>query len=117
MKIRRDSVRFTEELKKSLEQVNFVSDYDPVWNLPSRQEALNMARELIINSQKDIYIGVWDDDLEVLKDSLFEAHNKGVKVYVLIYGSAVLDFGEIYYHSTEGIEGVEELGRALWIWL
>ncbi len=112
-KLRRDYNKFTEELEKRLKQRNFVSDFDPVWNLPNPEEALKTTAGLIENAELAVYIGLWEEELEVLKEPLRRAHTKGARVVILLYGTTQLDFGEVYFHSTENMPVVGELGRTL----
>ena len=112
-KLQQDSLRNTTELKKHLEDVRFVSDFDPVWNLKDRGEAIEVAVTLIGEAEEDIYIGLWDDELEFLYPALKAANDRDVAVYWLIYGKKQVDFGEVFYHDTESFEGTREMGRTL----
>ncbi|OQY52710.1 MAG: TrmB family transcriptional regulator [Desulfobacteraceae bacterium 4572_89] len=111
--LKRDNARLTGELQKQLESINFEPDFDPVWNLSGPKEAIEVSLELIESAQKEIYIGLWDKDLKIFKDALHKRHNDGVKVYILIYGSMELDFGNVFYHSVTNIEDVKTNGTTL----
>ncbi|MDM8536846.1 helix-turn-helix domain-containing protein [Desulfobacterales bacterium HSG17] len=111
--LKRDNARLTGELKEQLEAINFESDFDPVWNLSRKKEVLELAFELIESAKEEIYIGLWDAELAIFKDILHQCHNKGVKVYTLIYGNMKLTFGNVFYHSIVNTEDVEINGTTL----
>ncbi len=112
-KLRREYNQFTEELEKRLKTVNFVADFDPVWNLPNKDKSFEMACNLINQAKSTIYIGIWSEELSLLVKSLKAASKRGVRVLALIYGKDKLDFGETYNHDTENMGPVEKLGRTL----
>ena len=112
-KLKKSHKRFIDELEKRLEKISFKSDFDPVWNLSSYKDAMTVAKNLIDEAKNLIYIGIWDNELEELLPALKAAHDRGVKIVFLIYGKATVDFGEIFYHNTEHIKGITELGKTL----
>ncbi len=99
--LKRNNTRLTDELKKQLESIPFESDFDPVWNLSGKKEAMDLSEALIRSAERDIYIGLWDETLAVFEPALRERHEAGVNVYVLVYGTRPLDFGEVFYHGTD----------------
>lgn len=101
--LKRDNARLTGDLQKQLESIKFESDFDPVWNLSGKEEAIELSSELIKSAEKEIYIGVWDEQLKRFEALLRQRHLDGVKVHVLIYGTMELDFGNIFHHGTENI--------------
>lgn len=111
--LKRDNARLTGELQEQLESINFESDFDPVWNLSGKKEALDLSLELIESAEKEIYIGLWDEELTFLKDALQRCHDKGVKVFVLVYGTMELGFGNVFYHSILNTEDVKINGTTL----
>jgi HTH-type transcriptional regulator, sugar sensing transcriptional regulator len=111
--LKRDNARVTGDLQEQLESINFESDFDPVWNLSKKKEAIELAFELLESAQDEIYIGLWDEELKVFKDILRKRHNEGVKVYVLIYGTMELNFGNVFYHSIVNIDDVKTDGTTL----
>ena len=78
--------RIIGELKQRLDAIPFRSDFDPVWNINGRPDALAKAREIIGEAERKIYIGVWDEELEELTEDLRGAHARGVEIVFLIYG-------------------------------
>lgn len=112
-RLQRDNSRLTEDLKKQLESIKFTADFDPVWNLSGRTEALEMADKLIHVADKFIFVGLWDQELAYLENTLREVDKRGVKINILLYGEATPDFGEVYHHSIENLEDINEVGRSI----
>ncbi len=111
--LKRDNARLTGDLQKQLESIKFESDFDPVWNLSGKEEAIELSLELIASAQKEIYIGVWDEELHLVKSALYSRHMKKINVHILIYGSMELDFGNIFYHDTENIINQKQMDHTL----
>jgi sugar-specific transcriptional regulator TrmB len=103
--------RIIGELKQRLDAIPFRSDFDPVWNINGRPDALAKAREIIGEAERKIYIGVWDEELEELTEDLRGAHTRGVEIVFLIYGKMSVDFGRAFYHDTRAIKEIAYLGR------
>jgi sugar-specific transcriptional regulator TrmB len=106
-KLKRDSRRHISALKRSLDSLRFQSDFDPVWNITDREEALTMIQQLISEASQRIYLGIWDEELREVSSPLKESTSKGVEISLLVYGSAELDFGRVYHHSTEVLDSAK----------
>lgn len=112
-KLNRDHKRLTRQLKKKLDSIDFIPDFDPVWNVKDRQEALEKIREIVAAAERKIYIGIWLEDFLPVKEELRKAAERGVAVFMLIYGKTEVDFGQYYFHEREHLEGVETIGRTI----
>ena len=113
VRIRKENELVTDQLKKQLSNIHFKADFDPVWNLNDRDEVLETSQRIIRQTKTNLFIGIWDEELEVMEDSLKKASNQGVKVNILLYGEAEPDFGILCYHSIEKLEDIEVVGRSL----
>lgn len=112
-RLKRDNSKLTDELKHQLDSIKFTADFDPVWNLSGRTEALEMAEELILEAEEVIFVGLWDQELKFLENAFKKAEARGIKIHILLYGEGKPDFGEVYYHSTENLEDINLVGRSL----
>ncbi len=112
-KLKRDSDQSIGALETGLERISYQSDFDPVWNITNRDEALNVARSLIADAEFKIYMGIWDEELFILKSLLEKAQTRGVEIFLLVYGEAVVDSCKVYYHSTDSLKSVIDLGRTI----
>ena len=105
--------RVITELRQRLDAIPFRSDFDPVWNINDRSDALKKAKEIIGGAERKIYIGVWDEELAELIGELAAAHGRGVQIVFLIYGRSSVDFGRTFYHNTGPLEDVAYVGRSI----
>lgn len=112
-KIKRDNDKLTKELKKKLEKVDFSADFDPVWNLHSREESMEKTTELINAAKEKIFIGFWAEEYTHLETALRAAHERGVKIYILSYGEIEADFGEVYLHERHYLYELDAQGRSI----
>jgi len=112
-KLRQDTERLTERVGDRLRAMDFRADFDPVWNLRSRDDALNRCALLADDARRHIFLGLWDEEFSVLEVHLRRAQDRGVKVLILLYGEGRPDFGTVYHHSVEYLPTVPELGRTL----
>ncbi len=112
-RLRRNNSTLTSDLQHQLESINFTSDFDPVWNLSGRSDAIEVAAKTIDEAEQFIFIGLWDEEFLELEEPLRKAYTRGVKINILLYGEVKPDFGEVYYHSIEKLEDINEVGRSL----
>jgi len=112
-RLQRENTKLTGSLQNQLESLKFKPDFDPVWNLAGPSEAIEMAEQLIDEAEKTIFVGLWDQEFDKLEKPLRRADDRGVKIFILLYGAAEPDFGEVYYHSIEKLEDISVAGRSL----
>lgn len=112
-KLRSDYTNYVDQVEEQLRELSFSPDFDPVWNIATRQEALDRTAAIIRESEQFIYLGIWNEELPVLLPSLEQAHIRGTEVVFLIYGDTKPDFGRIYHHRTGSIKGIQEQGRTV----
>jgi sugar-specific transcriptional regulator TrmB len=112
-KIRKEYQYYTSELERRIEEIEFHSDFDPVWNTTSPGEVLAMTDDTIRKAERTVYLGIWSVELEKLEESLREAHARGVEIFLLIYGLSDMDFGHVYHHSTEKLPMYHDMGRSI----
>ncbi len=72
-----------------------------IWNLSGRQEIMRRIIEFIDQSQNSIYLSVWDEEVAGIKESLYRAHDRGVKMSIVHYGKSHLGIGQEYRHGRE----------------
>ena len=112
-KLQSEYVNCSEKLEQRLKEFEFRADFDPVWNLSDRAAALEKAVAMLAEAESTVYIGLWDAELQTLHSALQAAAERGVQLFVLIYGEAKMDFGTVYHHDTDHMAGYTELGRTL----
>jgi len=69
---------------------------------------------IVADATKEIYISVWSEDLEHLGESLESAHERGVRIFGMLYGAQVPpDIGSWLVHSYQRIVADRIGGRML----
>lgn len=112
-KIKRDNEKLTRQLKKKLEQIDFTADFDPVWNLHTREESLEKAREIISSAREKIFIGFWAEEYPHLEADLRAAHERGVQVFILSYGEIEAEYAQVYLHERHYLDDLDAQGRSI----
>jgi sugar-specific transcriptional regulator TrmB len=74
-----------------------------LWHLNERENILRKIKEIIGNSRKLIYLSIWKEELLEVEEFLRKAAKRGVKMAIVLYGAAKIDFGVVYEHSLEEI--------------
>ena len=103
-KLRRESGRHIDALENRLGKLRFQSDFDPVWNVTDREEALQVVRQLIGEAHSRLYLGAWDPEIPEVLGPLETAEAAKVEIYLLVYGNAEPGFGNVYHHSTGSLD-------------
>jgi len=84
-----------------------------IWNISGRQLIISKIREFINNAHENLYLSVWDEEVDELTESLTLAHHRGVKLQVVHFGKKVLNLGHEYRHGREHQIRVERGGRRI----
>lgn len=74
-----------------------------LWHLSERDHILPKIREIVESSRKVIYLSIWKEELQEVEEFLRQAAKRGVKMAIVLYGDAKIDFGVVYEHSLEEI--------------
>lgn len=82
---------------------------EPVLNIRGSKGIFECAVDIINSAEKEVFLEVWNEDLEMLKESLQNANNKGVEIKIVGYDNIELDFGTLYQHAL-GQKIEKELG-------
>jgi HTH-type transcriptional regulator, sugar sensing transcriptional regulator len=74
------------------------------------------ARRVISEAERDLYVSVWEDDLEEIRPALMAADSRGVRIFAMLYGErAELAVGSSQRHSYQDIVAGRIGGRMLTI--
>ena len=77
-------------------------------------EAMRASTIALINAaEAELHISCWKVDLEVLREALSDAHDRGVHVFGMLYGDAEPPPGSWLHHDYEEIIGNRVGGRLL----
>jgi HTH-type transcriptional regulator, sugar sensing transcriptional regulator len=99
LKRRRTEINF-DAAEEALESFEFSTENrENIWNITGREEILHRIKEVIANSEQRILLEIWGEDVELIKDELKEAENRGVEIYIVSYGTMEYDFAHVYPHD------------------
>lgn len=89
---------------------NIAADYvEPVLNIRGTKGIFEYAIDIIDSAEKELFIEIWQEDLETLKEPLAKADKKGVSIKIVGYDNVRLDFATVYQHGL-GQKIEKELG-------
>jgi sugar-specific transcriptional regulator TrmB len=102
-RIKGDYLKTFDSLEKGLNDIykNEQTADQYIWNLNGRQEIMRRIIEFIDQSQNSVYLSVWDEEVAGIKEPLYRAHERGVKMSIVHYGKTHLGVGEEYRHGRE----------------
>ena len=72
-----------------------------IWNLSGRQEIMRKIIEFIDRATISLYLSVWDEEVAEIKESLYRASERSIKMSIVHYGNAHLGIGQEYRHGRE----------------
>lgn len=86
-------------LTKLYQSENKQNNY--IWNLTGQQAIILRTVEFINKAEKQIYLSIWDEEVDALFDALLAALNRGVEITIVHYGQRFLQLGREYRHGRE----------------
>lgn len=104
-----------DDLHPRLEQL-YVQDVraaNYIWNLSGRSAIMRKVCDFVKEAKEQLYLSVWDEELDGLTDELQQAHKRGVVIKVVHFGHKVLHIGQEYRHGREHSIRVERGGRRI----
>ena len=72
-----------------------------IWNISGREAILRRVCEFIAEANKQIFLSVWDEEVEEIKEALITADKKSVKVSIVHFGENLLGIGTEFKHGRE----------------
>lgn len=100
-----DYNRTLDTLKKRLGEIrqNPEAFNQYIWHLSDRGQILSKIREIVVSSQRMVYLSIWKEEMQEVEEVLRKAARQGVQMAIVLYGSYEMDFGVVYEHSLEEI--------------
>jgi sugar-specific transcriptional regulator TrmB len=87
---------------------------DLIWDIRGRDEILYRLREVIGRADKQILLGIWEEDVPEIREALALAARRGVTISVVAYGNPDLPFAGVYPHEP-GAEAIAHEFGGRWI--
>ncbi|MCK5032614.1 MAG: TrmB family transcriptional regulator [Calditrichia bacterium] len=72
-----------------------------IWNISGRETILRRVCDFINQSIKQIYLSVWDEEVEEIQSALMEADRRNTKLSIVHYGENLLGIGTEFKHGRE----------------
>lgn len=89
------------ELRAGLAPLYQKQDEGRLWNFGGRREALQYAAELIGAAKRELMLVLADADVAELRGLLAGAHERGVRLGVILTGRAEFALGQVVRHPPE----------------
>ena len=102
-----------DALEKELETAETDEDVSYIWNLYNYGILLDKAERIIKNSENNILISGWKEELVHLDKALKEQNTKGVNISIVHFGEISIETGMIFQHPIEDTIYGEKGGRGL----
>ena len=84
-----------------------------IWNLSGRAEILRKLTDFIEEAQEHLFLSVWDEEVDEIREALLQSENEGVKLTVVHFGQKLLNVGNEYLHGREHSIRMERGGRRI----
>jgi len=102
-RLKNDYLGTLDELDRKLNKVYaeeaLAGNY--IWHLSERDQIMWKIIQFIEEAEHHIYLSVWDEELELLRDVLKKAHNRKIDITAVHFGQELLGFGKEYPHGRE----------------
>ncbi len=112
-----DSMRHSYEraidaAHESLARYESAVPLEQAWNVEGREAILSRARELAASAREELLLSLSDRTLVDLMPELRAAHERGVRVRVLVCGDAEIEFGEVVRHP-QAESALQQIGQSI----
>lgn len=102
-RLKGDYLDTVNELDSKLEEIynkqKLSNNY--IWNISGRETILRRVCEFIGEAKKQIFLSVWDEEVEEIKEALIATDKKNVKISIVHFGENLLGFGTEFKHGRE----------------
>jgi HTH-type transcriptional regulator, sugar sensing transcriptional regulator len=98
-RIKRETSARCDALIAGLAMLAPTPDPAAFWTLRGHDAVIARVSALITEATTRVAVGLWADDLKSLRAPLRHAHEAGCRVVINLFGSADLEFGEVYRHE------------------
>jgi len=88
-------------------------DESYIWNLSGRTEILRKLTDFICGAKEQLFLSVWDEEVEEIREALLQAHQNNVKITIVHFGKKLLNIGTEYAHGNEHKIRVQRGGRRI----
>ena len=115
--VKRFRTQFSEPLdylERTLPSLGAFVPSTEVLTVSGLDAILENSRYIVNHAKKEVFISIWAEDLDDLRDALVQADARGVGVFAMIYGEeATLEVGSWLHHGYGDIVAERLHGRML----
>lgn len=72
-----------------------------IWHITDYEQIIRKLRQFIEEARNTIYLSVWDDEVDEIREALHNAFKKGIIITAVHFGQKLLGFGTEYPHGRE----------------
>ena len=72
-----------------------------IWNITGQDAIIHRIKEFINKAEKQIYLSIWDEEVESIYESLLAAARRSVEITIVHYGLRSIKIGKEYRHGRE----------------
>ncbi len=113
--LRGDYLQTVDALSDKLNHLynrNDLSD-NYIWHLSERSAIMRKVCQIIEDAREQIYLSVWDEEMDAIRDTLQKAHERNVHIIIVHFGNKRLGSGKEYQHGQEHRIRIERGGRRI----
>ena len=70
-----------------------------IFQISNPRALVDHARRIVNDATEEIYVSLWDESLDQLREALVDADGRGVRIFAMIYGESELEVGSWQHHS------------------
>ncbi len=110
-----DFLQTVDHLQDKLEAlyVQEAAANNHIFNLSGRDLIIRKVLEFIEHARHNLWLSVWDEELDEIAPTLKDAEKRGVKMHIVHFGQKVLHLGMEYRHGREHQILVQRGGRRI----
>jgi Cd2+/Zn2+-exporting ATPase len=91
--------RLIAQLREGLAEIYVRRAEDRVWAISRRRSVVSYATQMIRLAEAELYLVLDDVDLEMLRDEILAAGERGIEIHALLTGDAELLGGQVARHA------------------
>lgn len=85
VRIQHETQENLKELDKELEGYEAKTDLDYIWHIREYKNVFAKCREIIMRTEKELLVQIWEEDLEQIKSELTEIEGRGVRLGLVYF--------------------------------
>ena len=112
-RLREEYVEPLDYLDRALPPLAVFEPAPEVVTVVGNEAILENARFIVADAEREIYVSIWPDDLGEIEPALGAAHDRGIRIFGMLYGDEPPLAGSWYSHSYRQIVTDRIKGRML----